>query len=738
VLKGQQGLYSHAIPLIEQAISASPRVSAYHNNLGNLWLKGGNPTAAEGSYRRAVKLDRKNADAHLNLGKLLHQKSLLIEARTSILAALRLAPRSLEAHMSLGRVEESMKKLQAALQSYQNASRIHPGFAPAHLAAGNTAKALGSLDAAEQSYRAAISIDPNYTDAYFNLANLLRASQRLPEAVSLYRSAARLSSVGAVDIYNNLGLTLSDLGFEEEALAALLQAVELSPTSDEAWFNLGKQAARTGHLSTAQQHLNRAIELNPQRADAHIELGNLERTSGKLEVAAEHHRAAIHIDPSNASAYNNLGAVLSDQSRHGAALEAYRKAIELRPDFDDAYFNLGKELAISGDQLAAMEMLRKAIAINPKNASAHTQIGTELLACGFIVDAAASFRTSLEIDGTSLITRSNLGLALAALGETEGLDLLEAVVQARPDSPDDHWAWSEKLLLHGRFEQGWHEYEFRLRVDKFVSQHPAFTQPRWTGEPLDGKTILLYAEQGQGDSIQFSRYAKLVADRGGRVLLQVPRSLRRLLEGTPGVAQCIAQGDALPEFSTYAPLMSLPYLCETRAGNFPAPLSPLPPAPAAEPGRKLQVGIVWAGNSRDKRDPIRSTRLAQWSALANLEGVEFTALQVGDAALQKVDSPLNFVQDLDGVKDFADTAAIVQKLDLVITVDTAVAHLAGTLGVPTWILLYTLLDWRWGLTGSKTEWYPTAKLFRQTASADWTEVMGEVESSLRALLASQA
>lgn len=738
VLKGQQGLHAAGIRLIERAIIASPRVSAYYNNLGNLRIKTGDLSGAEKSYRYAIKIDRKNPEAQLNLGKMLHDQGQLQEAKACLIASLRIAPRSVEAQMSLGRLEESAENLRAALESYGNAARIAPDFAPAHLAMGNIHQQQNAFEKAEGCYRAAIAADSNYADAYFNLANSLRSQGKLSQALAHYRSSIRLSPASTSDAYNNLGLTLSDLGQHEEALAAHLKAVELSSSSDEAWFNLGKQALRAGDPRSSEQHLLRAISLNPRLARAHLELGNLHRAKGNFEEASEFYRNAIRISPSDAAAYNNLGTALSDQELHEEAQEAYRAAIALRPDFDDACFNLGKELTTHGDEDAGMEMLRRAIAINPKNAAAHLQVGVVLQNRGFLADAAQAYRRSLDLDGDNVITRSNLGLVLSLLGDAHGLELLEEVVGQKPEDPASHWHWGEKLLLHGDFERGWEEYEWRMRVDSFLSQHRAFTQPLWSGEPLDGMTILLYAEQGQGDTIQFARYAKLVADRGGRVVLEVQPSLHRLLERLPGVSECIAQGEPQPEFATFAPLMSLPCIMGTRADTIPAPVAPaIPrtPRPLREFKQGLQVGIVWAGNAKDKRDRLRSTRLTQWAALADIAGIEFTSLQAGEAATQAQNpgQRIPFVANCGEVKDFADTAAMIADLDLVVTVDTAVAHLAGTMGKPVWILLYNAVDWRWGLYGDTTPWYPTARLFRQTTPADWTQVMTEVASSLRQL-----
>ncbi len=644
-VRGRQGLTAEGIRLMEQAIEASPRVSIYHNNLGNLKTTAGDLAGAEESYRRAIRTDRKNASAQLNLGKLLAGDSLAHsrgrsrskEARECFLASLRLDARSVEAHMSLGRLEESEGKFRAALQSYGNAVRIDPRYEPGHLALGNMHVKLKALEKAEESYRAAVALDPHYADAFFNLANTLRAQERPSEALEFYRRALALSTANDADVYNNFGLALSDLKMRAEAEAA------------------------------------------------------------------------------------------------------FRKAIGLNPAFDDAYFNLGKELTTFGDAVAGIEMLRRAIEINPRNGSAYIQLGTALHARGFLHEAVEANRKALEIDSSCHISRRNLGMVLAHVGDVEGIDILESMVREFPESIDLHWTLADKLLLHGRYEEGWREYEWRKQVEILKWEHREFGVPQWTGEPLAGKRILLYAEQGFGDTLQFVRYARLVAERGGTVILEVQAGLRRWCAALKGVAECVAMGDALPEFDTFAPLMSLPFILGT-GDVFPLPAAPYfedRRAAGVEQRARLQVGVVWGGNPKHILDRLRSTRLTEWSAISKIGGVEFTSLQVGAPAAQMEEDGhgIEFVADCREIRDFADTAEIIAGLDLVITVDTAVAHLAASMGKPVWILLYNVVDWRWGLESSRTAWYPSVRLFRQTTPGVWSGVFAEVEESLREMAA---
>ena len=745
VLKGQRGDHAAGLRLIADAISQRPRVSAYHNNLGNLLVKAGNLTDAEKSYRRALRIEANNADAHLNLGKLLHDAGSLTEARRCLKTAQRLGPRSLEAQMSVGRLEEQAANLPVALSCYRAAAAVAPHHAPAQLAIGNVLRASGQSAEAEAAYLVAIALDPAYADAYFNLANTLRSRGALSESVSAYRKAATLSP--SADVFNNLGVALAEMGLQEESTAALLKSVvfssgspQSSPVSSaEGFFNLGLHAARSGDSKAAEDYLQQALAIDTNHPGALLSFANLRRTTGQPEAAVTLYRRLIAIAPETSAAHNNLAATLDDLELHAEALVAYREALRLAPDSGEALFNLGKHLTTFStivDEALGNAYLHQALAIDPTNAPTLTQLGVVAQNRGLLAEAASFYRRSLAIEPASAITRGNLGLVLASLGNPEGLNLLQSAVEADPTSPEAHWALSEKLLLHGQLTQGWQEYEWRKQVAAYRDQHPAFTQPLWQGQPLEGQTILLHAEQGQGDTIQFARYAPLVAELGGRVILQVQPSLKRLLTGIPGVALTIGYDDPRPAFDTYAPLMSLPHLLRTTSATIPPAILPANvPAAAARTSRNLQVGIVWAGNTKDKRDRLRSTQLSQWSALASIPGVDFTSLQAAAPAAQAAEpsNVIPFIADCSSFADFADTAALIAGLDLVITVDTAVAHLASTLGKPTWILLYDPLDWRWGLHGETTPWYPTARLFRQSEPANWTPVLAAVETSLRLL-----
>jgi hypothetical protein len=405
-------------------------------------------------------------------------------------------------------------------------------------------------------------------------------------------------------------------------------------------------------------------------------------------------------------AHNHLGHALKEAHRLDEAIAACRRAIQLKPDYAEAYNNLGAALGELGRIDEAMAACNRALQLQPDYAEAH----------------------------------SNLGIAHADKGQfDEAIAAYNRAMQLQPDFVGVHWNISLVWLLLGDFQQGWPEFEWRWK-SKWLRLQRAFTQPRWDGSPLGGKTILLHSEQGLGDTIQFARYAPLVAQRGGHVILSSPPALARLLESLTGLGQIIAEGNALPRFDVHCPLLSLPLVMGTDClaaipGDVPY-LRPPTDGQAAWKKRlsaddaNLKIGLAWAGRPH----PLgRSIPLAALAPLASIPGVSFHSLQTGPAAQQAHEPPakMKLIDYSSDLHDLADTASLIANLDLVITIDTAVAHLAGAMGKPVWTMLKFVPDWRWLLNRSDSPWYPTMRLFRQQRLGNWTDVIAAVAERLR-------
>jgi len=392
-----------------------------------------------------------------------------------------------------------------------------------------------------------------------------------------------------------------------------------------------------------------------------------------------------------------------------------------------------------GNFAAALEVFRRSLINNPRSAKTIASLGRLFERKGDLISAAEAYRDAIKLDPRMRAAYVDLGFVLYGLGDLgEASDCFDRLHELEPDSAEATVNLGLIHLLKGELRDGWTEYESRWKVG--VGDDRKVLQRRWQGEALGGERILLYAEQGLGDTMQFVRYVPLVAKLGGEVVLEVQPALHDLLAGTEGASRVIRRGDTLPDFTWQCPLMSLPLALGTELETIPASV----PYIAADAARveawreRLQkntrrIGLAWAGNPGHSRDRLRSISLEQLTPLLNVEGTTYYSLQFGAGAEQmKLLPPGVQLIDLgDELKDFANVAAIVANLDLVISIDSAVAHLAGALGKPVWILLNKGCDWRWFLGREDSPWYPTARLFRQSAPGEWLEVVKRVELALR-------
>ena len=491
----------------------------------------------------------------------------------------------------------------------------------------------------------------------------------------------------------------------------------------------------------AARLIHRAIDRDPNFSDGHNILGVALHALDRPADALQHFEQAIVIKPDHADAHYNRGKALQMLHRFAEAAECYRRALALRANYVDAYNNLGNVLLVLNRPRNALACFESAIAIRPDHADAHSNLGNALAALDRYDEAIASYARALAIQPDHADAHNNLGLVLRDINRhTEALACFKKAQAIKPDHADAQLNEALVRLALGDFDAGWRKYESR-RLTGNNPRKPAPPRPLWLGQgDLSGKTILLHGEQGLGDTLQFPRYVPHVAERGARVILAVQRPLARLVTGFAGVSVLRAQGDPIPPFDCYCPLPSLPLAFGTTLDSIPAAVPYLHVETEAlqrwknrlsgGPGPK--VGLVWAGNPAHKNDRRRSIALDQIAVLFECPDVRWFSLQLGDRAHDLAMLGRGRVADLaPELADFAETAAAIANLDLVITVDTATAHLAGALGKPVWVLLPFSADWRWQLHRNDSPWYPTARLYRQAAPGDWAGVVREVESALR-------
>jgi tetratricopeptide (TPR) repeat protein len=623
-----------------------------------------------------------------------------------------------------------------ALERIDRAIARSPGFSEAHNDRGDVLRMLGRPEEAIAAHRQAISLAPASPLAWSNLGNALRDLGRCDEAVRAYREAIARRP-GFAEAHLSLGIVLQELGRPAEALAAFEAATRARPDLAPAQDSLGNALRDSGRLEEAIAAYRRAVALDPALTSAYCNLGAALWQVEQYREAADVLQAALALDPSRPEAHNHMGSVCKSLGYLDQALSAYRQALALKPDFATAHFNLGVLLGELDQPFEALASYRAALGFAPEFADAHSNLGATLMRLDRPGEAIAAYRRALELKPGVAGAWDSLGNALSEDNRPkEAVGAFDRALAIAPDFAMAHWHRGLALLASGDYTRGWEGYEWRCRVADLRHKERTLPLPRWNGEPLGGRTILVHAEQGLGDTLMFVRYLPQVVARGGRVVLECQAPLTRLLEALPCVAQVVAQGDALPEADFHLPLLSLAGLVGTRLSSIPDETPYLPTqtwsnrVPVLPSGEGLRVGVVWGGAAKPTLK--RSMPLATLAPLFTIPGITWYSLQMGEHAVQLMDLParhkLHNLAPL--IRDFADTAALVGQLDLVISVDTSVAHLAGGLGVDLWVMLMASPDWRWISGDSESPWYPSARVFRQLRPGDWGSVVDAVRPAL--------
>jgi tetratricopeptide (TPR) repeat protein len=578
---------------------------------------------------------------------------------------------------------------------------LEPGHAQTLHLLGLIEHQCGRSDDAIQRLRMAIARNGQDPAFHHNLGNILRSRNRPAEALTCYEHAIALAP-DSVDTLYNLGNICQDLGRPERAIAFFERALRLKPDTVDLHNNLGTALQAAGRLDEAIACYGRALVLRPDALEALDNLASALLAQGLLDAARDCYERALSLRPRRIETHIGLGVVLRDQGRLDDAVARYELALALAPGHPETRNNLGVALVDLGRTEEAIAHYEKALAVQPDRAELH----------------------------------NNLGLALQRqLRCAEAIECYGRALALKPNYAEAHFNRACALLLTGNLDEGWREYEWRFAVARYDRN---FERPMWAGKPLAGQTILLHAEQGFGDALQFLRFVPAVAERGGKVVLEAPAPLVRLSRTLSGVSEVIAAGDPLPAFDCHCPLLSLARILETNLDTIPVgvPYLSVPPEASATwtariaAASGLKAGLVWAGNAVGAKDP-RHIDFGHLRPLWEIAGISWFSLQVGDRAGDIASADRGPIIDLSPwLTDFVETAAAILQLDLVISVDTSVAHLAGALGRPTWVMLQYAPDWRWLLDRNDSPWYPTARLFRQTKAGDWPGAVRDVAEAL--------
>ncbi|MDH3701516.1 MAG: tetratricopeptide repeat protein [Alphaproteobacteria bacterium] len=614
------------------------------------------------------------------------------------------------------------------------------------------------MRAARDAYR-----DENYVQTETILRQLLEQNARiaaawllrgraayarnlLTDAATCFVQAAKLSDENALP-RALLAEILEKMDRPAEAAASWSDALNRAPGDAVYHARFAAALQRLGKTADAIHHYRAALTLRTDWPEIHSNLAAALLDAGHAAEAVSAAEAALAVNPDLVSALNNLGLALCSLDRHGEAVAPLRKALSLAPDNLEAAHNLAVIRHRLGDIATAETALRTLLQQRPNWAEAQRSLGNLLRETGQLDDAARCYRAVLAGLPLDFKTYGNLGLVLLNQNRPhDAIAVYEKALALEPDQADIRMSLGIAQLAAGDFDQGWSNYEARWRAATFSSPKREFSAPRWQGEPLGpnagaaGRRLLIHAEQGFGDTLQFCRYIPLVADQGGSVIVECQPALRRLLESVAassadGRITVISRGDDLPPADFQVPLLSLPHILRTTLSTIPASV---PYLRASEPEALawrhrlgsgcLNVGLVWSGNAKRQDDQMRSCSIDALRPLLGLPGLRLFSLQK-DRREPLPDGIEDLAPDL---RDFGATAAAIGALDLVISVDTAAAHLAGAMARPVWVLLGYAADWRYLLDRDDSPWYPTMRLFRQARPGDWSLPVRDIGEALAA------
>lgn len=707
----QQGRHAEALQRIDEAIRLSPNQASFHGSRGKVLAVLGRLDEALASFDRALALEARDADAQMNRAVVLQDLGRAAEALAGYDRVLAHNPGFAAAWHQRGIALHQLGRDEESAQSFERVIAMNPQYVDAHAWRAATLHRLGRSTEALDSCERAIALNPYHAEAWCHRGNVQQDRGEFASAFDSYERAVMLRADFA-EAYLYRGNALRALGRATEALASYQRSLEIRDAQPQAHLQRGAVLLELGRTADALAAFDRAIALAPDAVQPLVGRGNALERLDRLEEALLAYDRALALDPSLVAAHTNRGGVLARLERHEESLASCTQAL----------------------------------ALDPSVARAHSNLGTALQALGRYDEAIAAYDAAIALEAGFAEAHANRGSALQQLGDAdEALASYDRALTLAPEAPDARFNKALLLLSRGEFAQGWRLHEARWGSVDLVRARRPFSEPLWLGaESLRGRTVLLHGEQGLGDCLMFMRYAPRVAALGARVILELPSALLPLCTALAGVDEFVGRGEALPAFDLHCPLMSLPLAFGTTLETVPAEV----PYLHADPERVrhwqrvigtrgFRIGINWQGR-RSRVDFGRSIPLAEFAPIAAVPGVRLISLQKHGGLDQLAGLPDGFVvetlgEDFDaGPGAFLDTAAVIAGLDLVITSDTSLAHLAGALGAPTFVALKHVPAWLWLLEGSTSPWYPSLTLFRQPRAGDWPALFATVAAAVAA------
>ena len=590
-------------------------------------------------------------------------------------------------------------------------------IADGHISTGVKLFGSGKLEKAITCFEKAMALDPQNVDAHYHMGMALNRLGKSNKAVASFRRALEINP-NFFQGWFQLGMLLSKTDSMDHAITYLLTAVEICPDDAGAYFRLGNALTKQNHVDLAISCYRQAVKLKPDGREINFGLGNALKNHGKNEEAIASYREAIRCDPKHAGAHNNIGVAYSELGDFDEAIRWYQEALKINPNFVEGYYNIGNAFKHQNLPDKAAEYYRKLLDLSPDDIEACIELANVLVAQGDIEAAIAYFDKALVIHSNHPVAR---------------------------------WNRSVVHLLLGNFDKGWKDFDWRLRLPgQQVKGLKDADNDHWDGGSFTDKRLLIYSEQGLGDTLQFVRYLPTVKALGGTVILATYKPLLPLLKNCDGIDHLLelpVNGCPPLSYDLSLPILSLPVVFHATLETIPLqiPYLDADPLKTAVWRRRFsdqvfRVGIVWKGSPSHANDRNRSCQLKQFLPLMKMPGIQWYGLQKGPGAqeVHQIELPCKMDNLGEELEDFGDTAAVLKNLDLLVSVDTAVVHLAGAMGKTVWTLLPFAPDWRWQRNTADSPWYPTMRLYRQPARGDWDSVFENVADDLQQLVKEQS
>lgn len=738
-LKFQTGDLEEALRYLTRAVNINPAFTSALNNLGLAYQAMGNYGQALYYYKKAVDVNPQYTDARMNIGVIYQALEKDAEAVEQFSSILQYDPFCAEAYFNLALCRTAKKMFREAIPDFEKAIERRPDYAEAINGRGVCYKELEMYEAAKADFLKTLELVPTHYNARYNLALIALREKEYLQAKEIFTGLV-IESPQDMECHARLGEVYLEMNMYQEALNELKLAIENGAHSVLTFKQAGTCSYYIGDYKQAVYYLNRALSIEPENGELLNNLAMIYQAKKEFGVALSYAELAYQYMPYSSEIVNNLGVISEQNGNYDAAATHFKRAIELDSDNVDPLYNLGNIYLTLQKYEEAAGYYHQALRLNEFYFKAHNNLGVVYQQLDDLEQSELYLRRGLEIQPAFPELLNNLGNTLRMQNSlAEAKKAFELAIETRPKFAEAHKNLGMTFLLEGQYEKGWQEFEWRWKVEL---KKRNYDKPEWNGELIRSKRLLVYTEQGLGDTLQFIRFLKEPTEAGMEVILQCQDELVSMLDNFPFANKVVPESEPISEdsFDYHVPLMSVPMhlqVNEQKIESLPY-LFPARDRVAYWQNRlpqttNLRVGLVWAGNKNHKNDRNRSIKLSELEKLFNISHVQYISLQKGEAESQAKQYGEKILCLGDELKNFTDTTAILSVIDVLISVDTAVVHAAGSIGALAWLLLPYSPDWRWQLNTEKTPWYRNMRLFRREAGHSWQAVTERLKNELENL-----